>query len=375
MPNIFDEVYRMNKTATPVVKDLNRFATPFIGEIARMNRVATPVVKDLNRLATPFIGEIARMNRVATPVVKDLNRFATPFIGEIARMNRVATLVVKDLNRFATPFIDEIARMNRVATPVVKDLNRLAAPFNGEIARMNRVGIPFGQHLQKAQRAFIEIGNWIPQTFTVKLLEVALWVQWDAKLELIRKETGWLPFPGAELYLADVGDDMSLAARRYEDFVDGEFPRIRQQMEEKLEECTVDEETRAAFNEGLNAHEKGYYRSVCVLLLVEIERVLRMKLNKQYGGSLDQKDFRDYTDEKVELHDVLSGNIYGSRLLDYLVSLYNQAHTEEVCKKLEATSILNRHAGLHGLAVYKSKKDSFNILVLSTFFFRAVSQV
>ena len=42
---------------------------------------------------------------------------------------------------------------------------------------------------------------------------------------------------------------------------------------------TVDDEAKTTFGEALNAHEAGFYRSVCRVLMPEIERVSRVELH------------------------------------------------------------------------------------------------
>ena len=156
-----------------------------------------------------------------------------------------------------------------------------------------------GPHLRQAQKmadAFLVLINSIPPEFFEGLSSVQ-WVPFDAKAEKIMHATGWLPYPGVETYLKDVGKNMELASLRCEEFVDREWSWIRQDMEEQLNLSTVDEETKETFRECLANFEDARYRCICRCLMPEIERALRIKIDKMTGKVNITRDLGTYASQ------------------------------------------------------------------------------
>ena len=211
----------------------------------------------------------------------------------------------------------------------------------------------------------------IPPEVTQAIRDFAIWSQNNEKLRDIMEQTGWLPYPGVESYLSDVGQDMNLAAQRYEKFVDEQWPSIRVDMEARLAQSDTDEETKATFREALQAHESGLYRSVCRCLLPEMERALRVKV-----GILDRsfkfKESLESVVDQGEFHHLFGDNPYGLSLFPELQDFLFKSVANEK-QRTDMESHLNRHIAVHGLSPYNTKQRSFNALVLALYLFLLLS--
>lgn len=202
--------------------------------------------------------------------------------------------------------------------------------------------------------------------------DIVEWFQNDTKLRDVTEHTGWLPYPGAEVYLSDVENDMDLAASRYEKFVDEEWPSIRLDMEARLAKSDTDKETQDTFREALQAHEYGLYRCVCRCLLPEMERALRLRVNNLDPSFKFNASLEDVVNQG-ELHHLFGGNPYGLSLFPHLQDfLFAPVRTAQ--ERADMEPHLNRHVAVHGLSPYNTKKRSFNALVLSLYLFLVLSR-
>ncbi len=226
---------------------------------------------------------------------------------------------------------------------------------------------PIAEQVQEIAQSISSLARRFSPETAKDILSILEWMKWEDKIENIMAKTGWWPYEGIEEYLLDVGDDMTLASQRCEQFHDTEWPKIRRQMEAQVAHCAVDEESRAAFRECLKAHNSGLYRCVCRCLLVEIERALRVKVNDMTPKFNFEKELENYVNQG-ELQDLLAGNSYGFRLFKPLKkTLFKQVKSAADCRKMGTA--LNRHAGTHGLILYNTKQQNFNALVLAFYFF------
>jgi hypothetical protein len=72
-------------------------------------------------------------------------------------------------------------------------------------------------------------------------------------------------------------NDEVLAAKLEQHYRDN-WPEISEDIQTRAEKFDLDPEAKATLAEALAAHKHGFYRSVCRLLLPEIERVARVEL-------------------------------------------------------------------------------------------------
>ena len=187
-------------------------------------------------------------------------------------------------------------------------------------------------------------------------------------------EAGWLPhysmpFDRMEECAADADAIHKLLCRHY-----GErWSAVRRDIEARLTEYDIDEEAKATFLEALTAHEASFYRSVCRVLLPEIERVSRVEL---HGDGLDritsQSLLRELTARlpisSVEPSGFLALNLY-RRLSEHL---YEHVDDENTRRRFAKDPVPNRHAAVHGLVVYSSMQNSLNTLFTADFIFQAI---
>ena len=205
------------------------------------------------------------------------------------------------------------------------------------------------------------------------VLNALAWVNFDNTIRDIIDQTGWLPYPGVEQYLAGIAQDIKLADQRIEAFVDQEWINIRKNMEEAIAACNTDEETKAVFNEALQAHQYGLYRCTCRCLIPEIERALRVKVNNLGKSFKFEKNLVEVIN-RGDLSDLIGDNPYGLALFSQLRKyLFATVDSEQDRSKMELN--LNRHAVVHGLIPYNTKQASFNALVLSLYWFSVLANL
>ena len=201
------------------------------------------------------------------------------------------------------------------------------------------------------------------------------WMEMTEKMAKIMDRTGWWPYRGMEDYLSGIDEesDIDQAAQRCEEFHDREWPKIRTDMVEHLSNCDVDAETKATFQECLTSHEAGMYRCVIRCVLVELERSLRIKVNK-LDPTFSFVDDLEKIVNPLDMSVLFAGNPYGLELYSQISQrMFKSVRTEQ--ERIEMRDTLNRHAALHGLIPYNTKKHSFNALVVSLYFLMLLSQI
>ena len=191
-------------------------------------------------------------------------------------------------------------------------------------------------------------------------------------------EAGWLPSRFAPFVLVERLEkeaDAVLSAGLAEHFR-GRWAEIGRGFRNRLSGYDVDDEAKATFREALKSHRLGHYRSVPRTLFPELERVARVEFQ---GGALkppvtSQKGLREGLDD-LTLHDVEPMGIAGFEVAKkFLLHLYDEVDEGNVAA-VAADPIPNRHASLHGLAIYRTAQTSLNALVLAEFVFRIVTSL
>ncbi len=266
------------------------------------------------------------------------------------------------VNEVLGPHSVQMQKMNEFAGKALR-------PYTVQMRKMNElVNKALGPHLIQMQK----ISQLVNEGFKDYIRKKAL----DEKAWLIWRTTGWVPFSGYEGYLEglDVEREPHLAAQIYEKFVDEKWPWIREGMKKLLADCIVDQDTKTAFIECLDNHEDKRYISVCRCLFAEIERAIRVLLDKKTGGIDFKQKLKGYQDQ-VERQNLYVDNPYSLHLSKAFEEMYESVRTEKDFKQKEPN--LNRHIGLHGLLLhsFKSKKDSFNALVLALHWFCHLSNI
>lgn len=144
---------------------------------------------------------------------------------------------------------------------------------------------------------------------------------------------------------------------------------VRQAIEQKLDTYLVDDEAKAAFRECLDAHENGFYRLVCRSSFPEVERVIRIEINRNNVGRLSvEKLMREHFDD-------LPISVFPDGQLGYIgykqmtMHLYEQVNSEDDRQRFVGHQIPNRHASIHGLIPYSSVQASLNSISLQSMSF------
>jgi hypothetical protein len=186
---------------------------------------------------------------------------------------------------------------------------------------------------------------------------------------------GVLPHASTPLSLLDVeqSDDELRAAleRRYRE----SWPEVSQGILERLQQLSIDDEAKEAFAEALQAHGNGHYRSVCRLLLPEIERVARVEL---FGNAVGIVHVNKVVGEPA-LELPMSATkpagylalVLYERLNDHLYMKVGTANRAD----FEHDLVPNRHAAIHGLVVYNSFWNALNTIFMTDFAFQLISAI
>lgn len=186
---------------------------------------------------------------------------------------------------------------------------------------------------------------------------------------------GWLPHPSTPLaQLEECVDDSQAIHGLLSEYYDAQWPEVRRDIETRLTAWRIDEEAKATFCEALDAHEAGFYRSVCRLLFPEIERVARRELHDDRMSRItSQKTLRSLAG-RLPISAMEPGGFLGLNLFDRLSNhVYEDASDEEARQRLVGNPIPNRHAALHGLVVYSTRQNSLNVIFIADYVFELIS--
>ena len=145
-------------------------------------------------------------------------------------------------------------------------------------------------------------------------------------------------------------------------------------IEVSLAEYDIDDEAKASFGEALNTHQAGFYRSVCRVLMPEIERVSRVEL---HGDGLDRITSQPLLRKlagRLPISAVGPGGFLALNLFRRLSEhLYEHVDDEDSRRRFAQDPVPNRHAAVHGLVVYSSMQNSLNADFMADFIFQAIS--
>ena len=131
---------------------------------------------------------------------------------------------------------------------------------------------------------------------------------------------------------------------------------------------------KATFGEALHSHEAGFYRSVCHVLMPEIERVSRAEL---HGDRLDRITSQPLLRElagQLPISAVEPDGFLGLNLFHRLSEhLYEHVDDEGRRRRFAGDPVPNRHAAVHGLVVYSTMQNSLNAVFMADFIFQVIS--
>lgn len=190
-------------------------------------------------------------------------------------------------------------------------------------------------------------------------------------------DAGWLPHYSTPFAIIDEcnGDTQTLN-EKLERHYDDNWQSVREEIANRIENHDIDDEAKATFREALEAHEAGLYRSVCRLLLPEIERVARKELHGDDPGGIASQHVLQELAGNIGIRSTEPRGLYGLNLFRCLTQhLYEQIKSEEKLRYFANSPIPNRHAAVHGLIVYSSAQNSLNTLFMTDYIFQVVTIV
>lgn len=145
---------------------------------------------------------------------------------------------------------------------------------------------------------------------------------------------GLLPHRSMPASLLTEQDDDVLRSSLQQHYTEN-WERISEGIRERVNSFDIDDEAKAVMAEALEAHRNGHYRSVCRLLLPEIERVARVELEGNRAGSVNMNKVMVEPALELPLDETRLNGYFALLLFDHLADhLY--VHVDEK-KPLEAS--------------------------------------
>lgn len=191
----------------------------------------------------------------------------------------------------------------------------------------------------------------------------------QAELVGVLDDTGWLPFGHAPYHCVEqCGNDADCLDACMSSYYRKHWSEIRRSFEENLDGYHVDDETKAAFHEALQAHEACLYRCVVRSLFPEIERVLRSRMPA--SDHVGSKQLLQALVGKRSLEEIAEGTFFGFLILEKLYRHLHERVDGNNIAEIEKDFLPNRHAAVHGRVAYADHKHSTNMLVMTDWIFR-----
>ncbi|MCC8948217.1 hypothetical protein H8A97_24680 [Bradyrhizobium sp. Arg62] len=183
---------------------------------------------------------------------------------------------------------------------------------------------------------------------------------------------GLLPHRSMPVSLLAESDDDVLRTSLQQHYTEN-WERISDSIRERVNSFAIDDEAKAVMGEALEAHRNGHYRSVCRLLLPEIERVARVELEGNRAGPVNMKKVMVSAALDLPLSETRLNGYFALQLFDHLADhLY--VHVDEKNRlQLEQDPVPNRHAAIHGIVVYRSFWNSLNVIFMTDFAFQIMA--
>ena len=202
----------------------------------------------------------------------------------IAKVPKIPSFSIPniDLSAFASAHADAMAVFPEIQKQFAAQMQPLA-DLQKQFANLPAPSDELVKQLDEAAKRFhsIEFNFPRPTPEQMRLFERA--AKADQRRQTLEK-TGVLPHASTPFRLLD-DDDADLRVlleRHYRE----NWDQISEDILDRSQRFTVDDEAKAALAEALAAHGNGHYRSVCRLLLPEIERVARVELLGNEFGTI-----------------------------------------------------------------------------------------
>ncbi len=271
--------------------------------------------------------------------------------------------------------LDPLESMAREFEPFTRGLRELAARLEPLMQSLAAAAAPLAQAVERGRE------------------------RWNDTEILLNQ--GWVPNHTTPFALvAECKDDDARLQNSLLAYYTDNWSEVRARLETRLASYGVDDESQATFQEALDAHETGLYRSVSRGLFPEIERVLRAALfNGRARRDISYRYFiNKLTGEaaNLALGDFLISGVQDMMLFKYLTEGFREhsasgddsrSATPEYVPGLAVgvdetnvgrarqSPIPTRHAVVHGLVAYSSRQSSLNAIFIADYVFSVVSKV
>ena len=186
--------------------------------------------------------------------------------------------------------------------------------------------------------------------------------------------TGWLPYYTVSVdWVERIGPDTTLLGGELARFYTKNWEGIREDIESRLDQYRISEETRDTFREALRAHEIGHYRCVCRVLFPQIDREFRIHFCDDHAGSISAKRMLGRLTDRGSIKDFMPGEAYGWILFGKLIYHLYEPVGDDNRRQFEQDYIPNRHASMHGLVPYSTHKHSMNMIIMADYIFQILT--
>ena len=261
--------------------------------------------------------------------------------------------LLKGLEQVAQPFSDLLRQIPTIRVPAIeKDsaVGRLIAGQQRFAVAVKKLGI--GSLATAAGKLARHVGN-------AEALDKAGWLPHHS-----------MPFDRIDECEGDAEAVNALLSRYYRDG----WSEVCRDIEARLKQCDVDDQTKETFREALEAHEAGLYRSVCAVLIPGIERVSRIELheNRMDTPVTNQNRLRELASE-LPISSIEPGGFFALKLYQRLsMHLYERVNDECGRNRFTQDPVPNRHAVVHGYVVYSSMQSSLNTIFMANFILQVI---
>lgn len=288
-----------------------------------------------------------------------------------------------DLKNFSFPKIDnshfdQLQKHALTIFPVIQQRFDVHAPQLAELQRtMQRIALPTLEAQQqlseavKGLRASFECIQWP----TAEYLKLVQQIAQSERRKQALDRIGLLPHSSTPWDMLDSEPDDDQLKGNVENYYRKNWDEVSAAIVRRAAYFAIDDEAKAALAEGLQAHQHGYYRSVCRLLLPEIERVARVELEGDRVGALHVDKVIGEPAGGLGLSQISPQGYFTVGLYRRLTAhLYEHVNASNRAA-FQDDPVPNRHAAIHGLIVYNSFCHSLNVIFLTDYAFQVVTAV
>ncbi|OPH84363.1 hypothetical protein [Nitrobacter vulgaris] len=287
---------------------------------------------------------------------------------------------VPDIKPMAIPKLDmaALAKVQVDALAVFPEIQRRLAeqarPLVELQRRLEHAALPSLEAVQRITENVKRVEALLPRPSPqqIRLFEQ---LEKTERRKRVLDRIGLLPHPSTPFALLDGDDADDVLKIKIEQHYRDNWKEVCHDLESRAQRFDVDDEAKTTLAEALAAHQSGFYRAVCRLLLPEIERVARVELRGDCLGSLKIEKVIGEPGMELTISETNPPGYYALGLYERLTDHIYVKVDELNRLKLKSDPVPNRHAAIHGLIVYNSVWHSLNSIFLTDFAFQVVSGI